>query len=256
MYNVLLVLLHRPFVSDGHLFHHARSLSVNSLLTCVSAATNIASLLKAYHRAFSIQRAPYLISYATYVAATVHVRIAAQRTPRSSAHRNLAICLEVFSLNEGTNWAARRAKSIVLGLMQKLEVDVTGIDANLDFHDAASTKSIGQVAGSDAGFSPNFNIDAVIQSFAQDQIMRNDAQQNANAIQLQSQPRLMNVSQTQAQSQDQAQSQWPQTQEYQSYMTEEQPNDWMQWAFSAFPTDDVLYGFNGAATDGFYTQPY
>jgi hypothetical protein len=41
IYNVLLVLLHRPFVADGHLYNTARSISVNSLLTCATAATQV-----------------------------------------------------------------------------------------------------------------------------------------------------------------------------------------------------------------------
>ncbi|KAF3359217.1 hypothetical protein VdG1_02240 [Verticillium dahliae VDG1] len=77
MYHVLTILLHRPFVADGHLYTTSRSVSVNSFITCASAADSIVALLRAYDRAFTVRRAPYLVSYATYVAATIHARIAA-----------------------------------------------------------------------------------------------------------------------------------------------------------------------------------
>ncbi|KAF4429278.1 putative transcriptional regulatory protein [Colletotrichum fructicola] len=41
MYHVLTILLHRPFVADGHLYNTSRSLSINSFITCASAADSI-----------------------------------------------------------------------------------------------------------------------------------------------------------------------------------------------------------------------
>src|ERR1700761_3073270 len=130
MYNVLLILLHRPFVADGHLYNTARSISVNSLLTCATAANQIVRLLRVYDRAFSVRRAPYLISYATYVSATILVRIAAKRNSTSDAHRSLSTCIAVLSINQETNWAARRAKAIVEGLTKRLRVEVPDIAAS------------------------------------------------------------------------------------------------------------------------------
>ena len=91
-------------------------------MKCASAASSIANLLRAYHRAFSTRRAPYLISYATYVAATIHSRIAARRGNDSTAHANLATCLAVFKENQETNSAVKKAAMIVQGLMKKLGV--------------------------------------------------------------------------------------------------------------------------------------
>ena len=84
-----MILLHRPFVADGHLYSTTRSISINSLITCATAADNIVALLRTYDRTFSIRRAPYLVSYACYVAATIHARIAAKRSADSEAHSNL-----------------------------------------------------------------------------------------------------------------------------------------------------------------------
>lgn len=122
MYHVFLILLHRPFVADGHLFSVSRSISVNALMTCAAAATEIVHLIRAYHRTFSVRRAPYLISYATYVAATIHVRIASRRAPQSDAYSSLETCLAVFHENQETNWAVRRATAIVQNLMHRFGV--------------------------------------------------------------------------------------------------------------------------------------
>ncbi|KAG7124564.1 Nitrogen assimilation transcription factor nirA like protein [Verticillium longisporum] len=93
MYHVLTILLHRPFVADGHLYTTSRSVSVNSFITCASAADSIVALLRAYDRAFTVRRAPYLVSYATYVAATIHARIAANgvTTPDHSEQAEIAV---------------------------------------------------------------------------------------------------------------------------------------------------------------------
>ncbi|KAB8225985.1 PrpF protein-domain-containing protein [Aspergillus novoparasiticus] len=127
MHNSLVILLHRPFVADGHLYSTSPSISVDSFKKCASAASNISNLLRAYHRAFSIRRAPYLISYATYVAATVLTRIAARRKNDSTAHANLATCLAVFKENQETNSAVKKAANIVQGLMKKLGVIIDNV---------------------------------------------------------------------------------------------------------------------------------
>jgi hypothetical protein len=184
MYNVLLILLHRPFVSDGHLHSNARSITVNSLLVCANAATAITQTLRLYHQAFSVRRAPYLIAYATYVSSTIHVRIAAKRSPGSDAHKSLATCLEVFRVNQETNWAARRAKNIVESLARKLNVVLPDTSGALSFtnaeapinYPAAATPAhiepqfyVHNDPSWQQGFSPTMDVDAIIQSFAREQ---------------------------------------------------------------------------------------
>lgn len=122
LYNVLLILLHRPFVAEGHLHTTDPSVAVGSFSTCTVAANRIIQLLQAYDHAFSIKRAPYLISYATYVAATIHVRVAAQREGGSRAHASLRACIEIFRKNGETNWAVRRAQNVIFYLMDRMGV--------------------------------------------------------------------------------------------------------------------------------------
>ncbi|KAJ5332594.1 uncharacterized protein N7506_006377 [Penicillium brevicompactum] len=128
LYNVLLILLHRPFVAEGHLHTTEPSIAISSFTTCTAAAARIVKILQAYDHAFSIMRAPYLISYATYVAATIYVRVAAQQRGGSRAHSCLRTCLEIFQKNQETNWAVRRAKNVILHLMDRMEVDIGSRD--------------------------------------------------------------------------------------------------------------------------------
>lgn len=141
MHHVLAILLHRPFVADGHLYNTSRSISVDSLMKCASAASSISSLLRAYHGAFSTRRAPYLISYATYVAATIHCRIAGKRGPDSIAHANLVTCLAVFQENKETNSAVQKAAMIIQRLMKKHGVTVDEISSDaLEMHQPSKSR--------------------------------------------------------------------------------------------------------------------
>ncbi|KAI5456661.1 fungal-specific transcription factor domain-containing protein [Mariannaea sp. PMI_226] len=191
MYYVLIILLHRPFVADGHLHNMSRSISVNSFIECASAASNIVFLLRAYDRAFSVRRAPYLISYATYVAATIHTRIAAKREHASKEHRSLETCLAVFRENQATNWAVRRANLVIRNLMKRLGVSIDEGEEGLRIHVDKETEplpmptvgSSGPAQGVDArppsgpqsngqpAGSPSdnwLNIDEIMQSFVRE----------------------------------------------------------------------------------------
>lgn len=129
MYYVLVILLHRPFVADGHLYSTSRFISIDSFMKCASAASSISSLLRSYHRAFSIPGAPYLIFYATYVAATIHTRIAARRRNDSTAHANLTTCLAVFQENQETDSAVQKAAMIVQSLIKKHGAEINSVSS-------------------------------------------------------------------------------------------------------------------------------
>jgi hypothetical protein len=65
---------------------------------------------------------------ATYVAATIHVRIAATRGSSSEAHDHLRTCLRVFDQNSATNYAIRKASIVIEALMKRMNVSVTSPD--------------------------------------------------------------------------------------------------------------------------------
>lgn len=174
MYHVLMILLHHPFVADGHLYNTSRSISVNSLKCCATAANDIVHLVRVFDKAFSVRRAPYLISYATYVAATIHARIAAKRGPGSDAHSSLAACLAVFQENQETNPAVRRANALVQNLMKRLGVRMHSIDECRIHKDTsgANLRQSPESTTTSTGPGPSLqglDIDGIIQSFVREQ---------------------------------------------------------------------------------------
>ncbi|KAH7392228.1 fungal-specific transcription factor domain-containing protein, partial [Phaeosphaeria sp. MPI-PUGE-AT-0046c] len=263
MYNVLMILLHRPFVADGHLYNTSRAISVNSFMSCATAADDIVQVLRAYDKAFSVRRAPYLISYATYVAATIHARIAAKRGPGSHAHSSLEACLAVFRENQETNWAVRRANAIVQNLMKRLGVatpilDETQIDRDVSGR-SSQTSTPGASAGRSMGREPSLqslDIDGIIQSF-----VREREQENSHSLQMGPPGRLSTSDALPAQSL------WmyPNTDmSGAASMAGQQDAGHVQYDNGAWidPTqfgdnpitvDDLLYGFNSSALDSFPT---
>lgn len=266
MYNVLLILLHRPFVADGHLYNTARSISVNSLLTCATAATQIVRLLRVYDKAYSVRRAPYLISYATYVSATIHVRIASKRTSSSDAHRSLSTCVAVLSINQETNWAARRAKTIVEGLMKRLQVEVPNAAANPQAYILGAEPESQQPTILEAfasgdnfaeetlrpdGFSPGLDIDAVIQSF----VPNNETNSNIPFSSHMNQQPPADDSSGQTAFADQS----PEAFRNGMFQTNQPQGNsgWYdQFGAQPFAFDDLLFGFNGSMLDDFSMSTY
>ncbi|EON68406.1 hypothetical protein W97_07730 [Coniosporium apollinis CBS 100218] len=270
MYHVLLILLHRPFVADGHLYTTSRSISVNSFLTCATAASQIVRLLRAYDKAFSIRRAPYLISYATYVSATIHARIAAKRGPGSEARRSLETCLAVFRENQETNWAVRRAKVIVETLMKRLGVvlpegsnrmqisDESREENEMDDDPSSASRSEINVdteavtprqEGAMDHISPNLDIDAVIQSFAREQ-------QEDNAFPERGYTSAAFPSSGMGYSMPRPHFVDPSTQAtYYQHLSDFNPDINSNWQEpvnpSAVSIDDLLFGFSGSALDGY-----
>ena len=133
--------------------------------------------------------------YATYVAATIHVRIAAARGAASEAHGLLRTCLQVFDQNSGTNYAVRKASIVIGSLMKKMGVTVDEVDVmtgassnsteNQDLGQSATLRHYanplgqtddarGEAAASDNGlynsgatFGPDQDLDAILQNFMQ-----------------------------------------------------------------------------------------
>jgi hypothetical protein len=148
-------------------------------MACATSADDIVHLLRTYDEAFSVRRAPYLISYATYVAATIHARIAARRGPRSHAHSNLEACLAVFRENQETNWAVRRANAIVQNLMKRLGVaTLNPNNAQIDRDAGDCGRNSTPDATTDSPIDrenslQSLDIDGIIQSFAREREQEN-----------------------------------------------------------------------------------
>lgn len=259
MYNVLMILLHRPFVADGHLYNTARAISVNSFMSCATAADDIVHILRLYDKAFSVRRAPYLISYSTYVAATIHARIAAKRGAGSHAHSSLETCLAVFRENQETNWAVRRANAIVQNLIKRLGVTVHSLDETQierDLSGSSSTSTPEASSGRSMGREPSLqslDIDGIIQSFVREQEMAQMAPQGFTGRR-NSTDAAMPVQPSWSQPAPDAMIAEPQ---YVNTFPYDHNGGWGQQGQPPFfgdapiSVDDLLYGFNGSAADSF-----
>lgn len=246
LYHVQVILLHRPFVSEGHLHTADPSVALSSFTTCTAAAFSITQILQAYDNTFSIQRAPYLISYATYVAATIFVRVAAQREGASRAHASLQNCLDVFKKNQETNWAVRRAHNVILHLMDRMGV-------RLETQTVTPTSPLEQPSRNLAippdsnlqGPAPVTNenppeleasaldIDMIIQSFIRPQSKNFEAQAATGE---QGESSFMNSAVTHSGGQGTIAPASPVTEDLHDYML----------------FDDMLFGFNGSPQDGLF----
>ena len=124
MYYVLQILLHRLFVSEGHLQSTLPTVALDSFSSCVAAADNIAQYLDSFNRAHTFKKLPYFLIYASYVSATIHVRIAAQRQLENNVYTYLRTCFLVFDVNAEGNNAAAKAKAVIQQLMERMGVSL------------------------------------------------------------------------------------------------------------------------------------
>ncbi|KAH7158478.1 fungal-specific transcription factor domain-containing protein, partial [Fusarium sp. MPI-SDFR-AT-0072] len=122
--NSLIILIYRPFLSEGHLTSVSATVAPEAFFNCVTAAIKIHQILLLYRQHFCFRTAPYFISYATYVSATIHVRMAAQKSAGSQAHLCLRNCLEILSEQQTWCHAPKRTMKILLGTMNRLGVNV------------------------------------------------------------------------------------------------------------------------------------
>ncbi len=158
MYYVLQILLHRPFVSEGHLQSALPTVALDSFSTCVAAADSIAQYLESFNRAHTFKKVPYFLFYASYVSATIHVRIAAQKQLETNAYAYLRTCFLVFDMNGEENTAAAKAKAVIQQLMDRLGVSLPSEEP---FQPASA--HIQQDAPQSDGATQNSNPDIITQ---------------------------------------------------------------------------------------------
>jgi hypothetical protein len=144
LYHTSTIILHRPFVESTEEFFSDSASTTASWSACVAAAVAFTQCLRLYRQIFTIRRAPYLISYATYVASTIHVRaVAAENailekmrqskgsengkakdTPPSDATKALKLCWDALVEAGKVNAGCRKAQNIIAGLMDKLNISL------------------------------------------------------------------------------------------------------------------------------------
>ncbi|KAF4333196.1 hypothetical protein FBEOM_12994 [Fusarium beomiforme] len=112
VYHSLVILVHRPFISDGNLRSTAATAS-RSWEQCTIAARCITSIAGIYKSTYGLNGAPYVLAYTVYVACTIHVRNAASQSQASDHASMLKSSLErLDELCTANPGVAKPAKSI------------------------------------------------------------------------------------------------------------------------------------------------
>lgn len=139
-FHSLVILLHRPFVSDGHLRAAAPTAAGTSWKKCTVAARNITFIVTAYRAAYSLRGAPYLTSYAAYVACTIHVRNAAleKDDPNGEHLTMLTATLDALDALSIPNPGVVRPATIIRGLRKKYGITEQQREYIFPPHDATS----------------------------------------------------------------------------------------------------------------------
>lgn len=120
-YHSLVILLNRPFVSEGHLRTQAGTNARSCWKKCMIAALNITNIVSAYRATYTLRGAPYLTSYAAYVSCTIHVRNAAlEKGEHDGEHSRLLFkSLKALDALSTPNPGVTKPAKIIRGLMRK-----------------------------------------------------------------------------------------------------------------------------------------
>ncbi|KAJ5959780.1 uncharacterized protein N7479_006930 [Penicillium vulpinum] len=123
LFNVLIILVHRPLIigHDGITNSTTAHESVNA---CTAAANQIVQILHDYSQHFSLSSAPYMLSYATYISATVHARIVAQKGSNSTVFQSLVLCRNILCEHTRLYSAAEKARENLDKLIFHLGISV------------------------------------------------------------------------------------------------------------------------------------
>ncbi|KAF5577026.1 Nit-4-like protein [Fusarium pseudoanthophilum] len=156
VYHSLIILVHRPFISDDHL--RSTATSGRSWEQCTVAARCITSIASVYKSIYGLNGAPYVLAYTVYVACTIHVRNAASQS-QTRDHlvmlKSSLECLdELCTANPGVAKPARSIRRLIEANRLNLLTDSNALehtDASFDLDTIQSTFSVADWsnAGSD-----------------------------------------------------------------------------------------------------------
>ncbi|KAJ5090646.1 hypothetical protein N7532_009330 [Penicillium argentinense] len=132
LFNVLIILSKRPLFTGKDERPNNPGAAFESINTCTTAANQIVQILRDYSQHFAIRTAPYMLSYATYISATIHARIVAQKGRTSSSFQSLVLCRNVIQEHQPLYGAAGKAKGSLDRLCDHLGVNVGDESGRID----------------------------------------------------------------------------------------------------------------------------
>jgi hypothetical protein len=119
----LIILSKRPLFTGNDERPNNPAAAFESINTCTAAANQIVQILRDYSQHFAISSAPYMLSYATYISATIHARIVAQKGKSSTSFQSLTLCRSVLQEHQCLYGAAGKAKESLERLCDHLSID-------------------------------------------------------------------------------------------------------------------------------------
>lgn len=122
--HALTILLHRAFLEEGHLRGHCDEAGRrDSEEACIASALAIEKLVRAYHRTFTLRRAPFLLSYAIYSAVIVILR--QERHDRGQFTELISFFWTCLSeLQHGCNFGLAKPLSVLRDMVHEFQVSV------------------------------------------------------------------------------------------------------------------------------------
>lgn len=115
MHHLLIIVLHRPLLSDNHLTQKAAQ--DHCLALCLEAALKLTCLIQCYAAAFTVRRAPYFIAYSAFVAATILVRVLSRNMTDQMCRERLIFCLTYLRDSEKVNAGVSKANRVISKLI-------------------------------------------------------------------------------------------------------------------------------------------
>lgn len=95
---------------------------------CTTAASQIVQIIRDYSQHFTVANAPYMLSYATYISATIHARVVAQMGRNSSSYPSLLFCRGILEEHQQLYASAGKARTNLEKLITHLGIDVSTDD--------------------------------------------------------------------------------------------------------------------------------
>ncbi|KAJ4109666.1 hypothetical protein NW768_012102 [Fusarium equiseti] len=138
VYYSLVILVHRPFISDGHL--RSTGTPARSWEQCTNAARCITSISSVYKSTYGLSGAPYVLAYTVYVACTIHVRNAASQNHKEEhldlLKRSLECLDQLCTANPGVAKPANSIRRLIEANRLNLtsEENNLAVDANISFN--------------------------------------------------------------------------------------------------------------------------
>ncbi|KAJ5217269.1 hypothetical protein N7468_010277 [Penicillium chermesinum] len=167
--HALRILLHRAFLEEGHLRRHCDEAGRrHSEEACIASALAIGKLVRVYRKAFTLRRAPFLLSYAIYSAVIVILR--QERHDRGQFTELISFFWTCLSeLQHGCNSGLAKPLSVLRDMVHEFQLSVQrgvqGIDHLTRLDETFFPPDVSQHFG-DSAVEQNPPVDA---SWLQDQ---------------------------------------------------------------------------------------